>query len=255
MKLFGNIVFTGLAIFVCLSFGCKKSTTSNGGGGTATATVPAVYLKIYGATSITNDGTYINIKSAGTPDHKSIYYATTSALYENFSGTTFGGYTFAKNPNSIAAKTYTFKIPVNPQVAAVHTATPLGPIGVSLNGVPFFNQYAGPNQPLSGEAASFDQSWGHPAPGGMYHYHVEPLYLTNVKVTKSSLLGFLLDGFPVYGPEENGAPVTNAMLDAYHGHSHATADYPNGIYHYHINSTDPYINGSGFYGTAGTVTQ
>lgn len=45
------------------------------------------------------------------------------------------------------------------------------------------------------------------------------------------------------------------MLDAYHGHTHATADYPNGIYHYHINATDPYINGSGFYGTAGTVTQ
>ena len=256
MKLSGRVALTGLAIFVCLSFGCKKSSTDTGsGGGGGTATVPAVYLKIYGATSITNDGTYISIKSAGTPDHKSIYYATTNALYENFSGTTFGGYTFAKNPNSIAAKNYTFKIPVNPQVAATHAATPLGPIGVSLNGVPFFNQYAGPNQPLAVEAASFDQSWGHPAPGGVYHYHVEPLYLTNVKVTKSSLLGFLLDGFPVYGPEENGAAVTNAMLDAYHGHTHATADFPNGIYHYHINNTDPYINGSGFYGTAGTVTQ
>ena len=65
----------------------------------------------------------------------------------------------------------------------------------------------------------------------------------------------MLDGFPVYGPEENGRRVTNADLDAYHGHVGPTADYPNGIYHYHITDEDPYINGSGFFGTAGTVSQ
>jgi hypothetical protein len=220
-----------------------------------TTTVPAVYNKIYGATSITSDGTYITIKSTGQPDHKSPYYPTANALYEAFSGTTFGGNTFVKNPNSISAKTYTFKIPIDPKVSANHAATPLGAIGVSLNGVPFYNQYAGPNQPLTNEIISFDKYYGHPTATGSYHYHIEPLYLTTVKVTKSSLLGFLLDGFPVYGPEENGASVTNAMLDAYHGHTGVTADYPNGIYHYHINNTDPYINGSGFYGTPGTVTQ
>jgi hypothetical protein len=175
-------------------------------------------------------------------------------LYENFSGTTFAGNTFAKNPNSIATQNYTFKIPINPVVASTHAATPLGPIGVALNGVPFFNQYAGPNQPLTSEVVSFDQWWGHPSPTSQYHYHVEPLYLTTVKASKSALLGFLLDGFPVYGPMENGATITNASLDAYHGHIGATAEYPNGIYHYHITSTDPYINGSGFYGTAGTVS-
>lgn len=234
---------------------CKKSSTDTTGTGSGTTTVPDVYKKIYGATSITSDGTYITIKTTGEPDHKSVYYPIANALYEAFSGITFGGNTFAKNPNSISALTYTFKIPANPQVSANHAATPLGAIGVSLNGVPLYNQYAGPNQPLSGEVVSFDKYWGHPAPGGRYHYHVEPLYLTTVKASKSALLGFLLDGFPVYGPEENGAAVTNAMLDAYHGHSSVTADYPTGIYHYHINNTDPYINGSGFYGTAGTVTQ
>ena len=54
---------------------------------------------------------------------------------------------------------------------------------------------------------------------------------------------------------EDGNLVTNDDLDAYHGHSHATANYPDGIYHYHITSEDPYINGDGFYGTSGTVTQ
>lgn len=221
-----------------------------------TITVPTVYSKIYGASSVTSDGTFITIKTSGVPDHKSAYYATSNNLYEAFSGTTFGGTSFSKNPNTIATQNFTFRIPVNPQKASTSAATPLGPIGVAINGVALFNQYAGPNnQALTGEIASFDQYYGHPQNTGQYHYHVEPIYLTTVKVTKSALLGFLLDGFPVYGPEENSAAVTNAMLDAYHGHIGVTADYPNGIYHYHINNTDPYINGSGFYGTAGTVTR
>jgi len=244
-----------LLSLIILSACSKDSGTSTTNTTTNNATVPEVYKKIYGASSITSDGTYITIKSNGLPDHKSSYYATTNVLYDNFSGTTFGGYNFVKNPNSIAEKVYVFKIPADPKVATNHMATQLGAIGVSLNGVPFFNQYAGPMQPLTGEVVSFDRYWGHPAPTGQYHYHVEPLYLTTVKVTKTSLLGFLLDGFPVYGPEENGALVDNTKLDAYHGHTGVTADYPNGIYHYHITSTDPYINGSGFYGTPGTVSQ
>jgi hypothetical protein len=46
-----------------------------------------------------------------------------------------------------------------------------------------------------------------------------------------------------------------ADLDAYHGHTSVTADYPNGIYHYHITADAPYINGAGFYGAKGMVTQ
>jgi hypothetical protein len=255
-----------LSIIFCASIlmiqSCSKdaattsSTTSGGSNSTVVSTtVPDVYKKIYGATSITSDGTYVTIKTTGLPDHKSPYYASTNALYEAYSGTTFGGNVFQKNPNSIAEKAYVFKIPIDPKVNASHSATPLGAIGVSLNGVPFYNQYAGPNQPLTGEVVSFDQYWGHPAPSSAYHYHVEPLYLTTVKASKSALLGFLLDGFPVYGPMENGVNVDNSKLDAYHGHTLATTEYPNGIYHYHTTTTDPYINGSGFYGTPGTISQ
>ena len=128
--------------------------------------------------------------------------------------------TFAKNPNSISTGLYTFKIPIKPVAATKVTATPLGAIGISLNGVPFYNQYAGPNQPLAGEMTSFDQYYGHPAPGGKYHYHVEPLYLTQVKADKMALLGFLLDGFPVYGPWESGKELSipvSAALYTYHG--------------------------------------
>lgn len=217
------------------------------------ASVPDVYKLIYGATDVYVEGDFIIIKTNGRPDHKSPYYVGTqwaSTLNEAYNGTNTS---FALNPNRIATVNFTFKIPKDPNVATSHAATPLGAIGVSLNGVPFYNQYAGPNQPLTNEINSFDQYNGHPQQQGSYHYHVEPLYLTATK-GKSTLLGFLLDGFPVYGPVENGVAVVNANVDAYHGHTHTTTEYPNGIYHYHITSADPYINGSGFYGTAGTVS-
>jgi hypothetical protein len=226
-------------------------------------TVPAVYNKIYGATSITNDGTFITISTNGVPDHVSPYYPTSNALYQAYTGTTFGGNTFAQNPNTIATQTFTFKIPLNPTVATNHAATPLGAIGVALNGVAFYNQYAGPNNlVLTTEIASFDKYYGHPTATSQYHYHVEPLYLTTVISTKSGLMGFMLDGFPIYGPQEiinccSSATTTlvSSSLDAYHGHTSVTADYPNGIYHYHFTADAPYLNGNGYYGTAGTVTQ
>ncbi len=246
---FRTVIVSSVLFFMALS--CKKSDSGSGSG---TTTLPDVYKKIYGATSVYAEGDYVYIKSTGVPDHKSPYFQGTAwaaTKYEAYNGT---NPMWSQNPNKIASFNFTFKIPLNPQKAATSQATPLGPIGVSLNGVPFYNQYAGPSQPLTNEINSFDQYNGHPQQMGGYHYHAEPFYLTTQK-GKAVLLGFLLDGFPVYGPEENGAPVTNAMLDAYHGHSHATADFPGGIYHYHITGQDPYINGSGYYGTPGTVSQ
>lgn len=235
--------------------GCSKSKEEENPSAPANE-VPALYQKIYGASRITSDGTFITIQTNGMPDHKSTYYPASDERHEAFSGKTFGGGTFTKNPNTIVAQTLTFKIPVKPAEATTHAASPLGPIGVALNGVPLFNQYAGPNnQPLTSEINSFDQYYGHPQATGQYHYHVEPLYLTTVKSGKDGLIGFLLDGFPVYGPEENGKTLTSADLDAYHGHQHVTPEFPSGTYHYHITADAPYLNGSGFYGTAGTVSQ
>ena len=159
-----------------------------------------------------------------------------------------------QNPNLISTQNITLKIPFIPTVSTTHPATPMGVIGVALNGIPFFNQYAAGGSPLGAEMNGFDQWWGHPQNTGMYHYHVEPKYLTTVKTTPYNLMGFLMDGYPVYGPqEENGSTPTG--LDVYHGHSHATVDFPSGTYHYHITTAAPYINGNGFYGNPGTVTQ
>ena len=118
MKLLCSISIAGLLI-ISTSYSCKKSNGSSSGNN---VDVPAIYSKIYGATSITSDGTFITIKTNGTPDHKSVYYPTTNSLYEPFSGPTFGGNAFHKNPNTIATQNLTFKIPVNPTVASNHAA-------------------------------------------------------------------------------------------------------------------------------------
>lgn len=215
--------------------------------------VPEVYKMIYGAKDLYLEGDYVVVKTTSLPDHKSPYYQGTQwpDKYEAYNGTNPD---YTTNPNRIAEVSLTFRLPVHPSVATVHQATPGGPIGISLNGVPFFNQYAAMRSPLANEINTFDQYNGHPQQQGQYHYHAEPFWLTTSK-GKSALLGFLLDGFPVYGPMESGKLVTNSDLDAYHGHTAVTNEYPQGIYHYHVTATDPYINGNGFYGTPGTVSQ
>lgn len=225
----------------------STSTTATVGSG-----VPEVYRKLYGVAEIYVEGSNVVIKAKGLPDHKTPYYKGTSWESTLYVNDTRSG--FNVNPHRIASQNYTLKIPLNPTEDPAHAETPLGPIGISLNGVPFFNQYAAGRSPLTSEILSFDLYGGHPAPMNNYHYHVEPTYLTEKKGA-DALLGFLLDGFPVYGPVENGKLVTNSDLDKYHGHVGKTTDYPNGIYHYHVTAQDPYINGSGFYGKAGTISQ
>ena len=215
--------------------------------------VPEIYQKIYSASDMYLEDGFVVIQVNGVPDHNSPYFDASDDRNVAYSGTNEN---FNLNPNRIDLNAnYTYKIPLNPTAASNPRPTQLGSIGVALNGVSFYNQYAGPNnQPLTDEIDSFDQYNGHPQRVGEYHYHVEPTYLTQSQ-GNNVLLGFLLDGFPVYGPFENGERVVNSILDEYHGHEHVTADYPEGIYHYHITDVDPYINGSGYYGTAGTVTR
>ncbi len=185
------------------------------------------------------------------PNHTSPYWPTDNELFSEYTGTNTA---WRQNPNIIDAQNIVLTIPLHPAEASDHRETPLGPIGVSRNGVVFFNQYAGPDQPLTREINSFDQWLGHPQATGQYHYHIEPVYLTE-EFGEDGFLGLLADGFPVYGPLENGSIITNDDLDVYHGHTAATADFPDGIYHYHITNEDPYLNGNGYFGTPGNITQ
>jgi hypothetical protein len=203
------------------------------------------------AVSYSVSGNTVTFTTTDLPNHTSPYWDTSHPLYEAYNGTNSN---WSQNPNSIGEQNITFRMTLHPAEATNKSATPLGPIGISRNGVVFFNQYAGPNnQPLTNEINSFDQWLGHPA-GTQYHYHIEPSFLTD-NFGKDAFLGLLSDGFPVYGPEENGGTIISSNLDDYHGHTHETADFPDGIYHYHITADAPYLNGNGFFGTAGTITR
>jgi len=245
-------IFFLVTLFILLSTACNKSTGSSVA--SSNTALPAVFKK-FDSTLVTIyvDGDYIVLKSNGLPNHKSPYYKGTqwaSTLYEAYNGTNAN---WNQNPNTITTQNLVFKIPLNPSKSASVNETPMGPMGIATNGVCIFNQYAAGRVALTDEINSFDQYNGHPQQSGQYHYHVEPLFLTS-RSGRDALIGFLLDGFPVYGPVENGKTLTDADLDAYHGHTTITADYPNGIYHYHITSDAPYINGTGFYGSPGSVT-
>lgn len=213
--------------------------------------LPAMYNQFSEDVEISLDGNFVVIKSSGVPNHSSPYFEETDSRYEAYNGTNAN---FNLNPNRIEDQNFEFRIPVNPIEAEPKESTRLGAIGIAINGIPFFNQYAGPNnEPLTNEINSFDQHNGHPQNAGIYHYHIEPTFLTS-EHGNDVFLGVLLDGFPVYGPIENGAAITNDVLDEYHGHFGPTAEYPDGIYHYHITGQDPYLNGDGYFGVPGTVS-
>jgi hypothetical protein len=244
--------------FIIVSFitiSCNKSDSSTTliqpNNGTDYGQIMLKAFQDYGAANVSAkiDGDYLVVTTTTVPDHKSPYFANTDSRYEANTDAAF-----RKAPNTIVEGNVTFKIPIKPFKATSSQATNLGAIGVALNGVPFFNQYAANNAPLTNEVLGFDQYNGHPQQQGQYHYHVEPKYIT-AKKGKAGLLGFLLDGFPVYGPESIGKTLTTKDLDAFHGRTSVTTEYPNGIYQYVITADDPYINGSGYYGTPGTVTR
>lgn len=145
----------------------------------------------------------------------------------------------------------TITVPVRPEYSSTTTATGLGTIGFAISGAVFFNPYEGDGTSVaidnnfdSGGIPFIDPCNGHPLPpsGGSYHYHGVPYCITDVVDTQgahSSLIGVLLDGFPVYGPNGEGGSAPSD-LDECSGHDGATPEFPDGIYHYHLTETSPY---------------
>jgi YHYH protein len=236
---------SGILLLACSSSSSPTSpstTTSASGTGSGT-NASAIYAKFQSAVTVTMSGTNVVLTSNSTPDHTSPYWGAGNPLYEPPQAG------MQVNPNLIAVQSLTLTVPVSPAVATA-SDTPLGPIGIAVNGVPIFNQYAAGRSPLTSEILSFDRYNGHPQQTGMYHYHVEPLWITSNRGA-SSLIGVLLDGFPVYGPRETDGSLPTG-LDSCNGHAHATTEVPGGIYHYHVTATTPYISGC-YRGTAGTL--
>ena len=132
---------------------------------------------------------------------------------------------FPGNPAAPSNRNRTFRIPLSPQPqGGTPTATGLGAIGFMVNGVALYNaadarSYNNQNVWHQNanvvEASSFDTSPGHPAPimggtgnpvPGIYHYHQSPDLLLeqldagNTGQHHSPIIGYALDGYPIYGP-------------------------------------------------------
>ena len=175
---------------------------------------------------------FLVIESQGWPNHP-------TATFPN-----------SGNPNTIRVQEFTFRLPLEPRKAAEITRLPMGPIGVALNGVVFFNPFeqGGMNAVAGYSEVWLDSCCGHPQQTGVYHYHKYP---TCVKspfpddgTRHSPVIGFAFDGFPIHGPYESDGVMAKDLegdraLDVCNGHEDAERGY-----HYHVTpGRFPYVIG------------
>jgi hypothetical protein len=196
-------------------------------------------------------------------------------------------YTFQPmTPNPLQEQAFDWSFPRYPEVAASPTEIPLlGTAGVAINGIPIYGPNEGPQPDPFGDPIYnnlLDWCMGHTGGNGDYHYHalLESCLAEAVSSGETSpILGYAMDGFPVYGPtgcvdesctavvefksswEQIGDPETY-VWDAYactqSSCDEADGEYldacngrvgPDGSYRYHATADFPYILGC-YAGTA-----
>jgi hypothetical protein len=129
------------------------------------------------------------------------------------------------NPAVATDRDWLFQLPLDPsEKTGTKTTTPLGNIGVFVNGVAIYNAQDAQSFNNQGvwyqnavvfEEDGMDIALGHPSPVqgggnigsyvvGQYHHHQRPVSLLSQlgddSASHSPLVGFAFDGFPVYGP-------------------------------------------------------
>jgi hypothetical protein len=154
------------------------------------------------------------------------------------------------NPNTIRVQEFRFRLPLEPRKAAEITRLPMGPIGVALNGVVFFNPFeqGGMNAVEGYSEVWLDSCCGHPQQTGVYHYHKYPTCVkspfSDDGKRHSPVIGFAFDGFPIHGPYESEGLMAKDLegdrgLDVCNGHEDSERGY-----HYHVTpGRFPYVIG------------
>jgi YHYH protein len=155
-------------------------------------------------------------------------------------------YAYDRNPNAISAQPFTLSLPADPKLAATPSCVPMGMIGISVNGVPLFNAIDAAGRDAVAHEVQ-DSCGGHPQAGGIYHYHAFSPCMAGTSVkAEEGLVGYALDGFPIFGPRDsNGKLLTDADLDACHGHVGwvTLRGTRVRIYHYNMTLEYPYTLG------------
>ena len=132
-------------------------------------------------------------------------------------------YAYDRNPNRIRAQNILLTLPAKPTAAAEESCVPMGMIGFATSGAAIFNALDALGRDAPAHEIQ-DACNGHPERNGQYHYHDLSACLTDTRNEAhghSDLAGYALDGFGIYGLHgEDGEVVTNADLDACHGHVH-----------------------------------
>ena len=238
------IGITGLAVMALNSVVFYAASAANTPKSVATSS--AIKAAKWNPTvKLTYSKSSVLMQPTGIPNHaRDPYYAVPNAGVVVPDATTAN---IIKDPTK--AQTYNFTIPTTPKYSSKVTNTSLGSIGVMISGAVLYNPFEGDGKTVAmannftitnsaGITASFvDKCAGHPTPNnGAYHYHGLPNCVT-AKVDKtgkpSHIIGFALDGFPIYGDRDTkGKQITAKNLDQCNGVISATPEFQKGIYHY-----------------------
>jgi len=149
-----------------------------------------------------------------------------------------------RNPNRIAEQNVEVSLPRNPQVAGSASCVGMGMIGITIDGVAFFNALDADGRDAVAHEVQ-DHCNGHPERSGRYHYH-GPMSCVAAASANNTLIGYALDGFGIYSRyDENGKELTNADLDECHGRvSNINWDGKmTNMYHYVLTREYPYTVG------------
>jgi len=149
---------------------------------------------------------------------------------------------------NLVRQNFIFKITRTPVEATTKVSTQLGAIAIATNGVVMFNPKALEKENRNGVAyqinavashqeLGIDDGSGHSQAEGVYHYHSDPrLMYEKDKTTHSPIIGYSLDGYPIYGPygyeNVNGPSAIKVITSSYRLKTTPRADgsIPNGRY-------------------------
>lgn len=240
-------VFGVTALIVISLNGAVFYVATAAGTSTAVSTTSVVKKAKWNSTvKLTYTSKAIIMQPDGIPNHpRDAYYAVPKSQDVVVPDATTA--TVVKDPTK--AQNYKFTIPSTPTYSKTVTKTSLGSIGVMISGAVLYNPFEGDNKTpamannftitdSNGITASFvDKCAGHPIPmQGAYHYHgLSSCVTAKVDTTgkPSHVIGFALDGFPIYGDRDiKGKQLTAKNLDQCNGIYSATPEFPKGIYHY-----------------------